>query len=70
MGPAPVPVEEHPYVVRARRAVHAALAAHKDTAAPPPAAARPVKPAPKIVANTSDPQSRLMPTRRGIRAGL
>jgi Transposase DDE domain len=60
---------QHPYVVRARRAVDAALAEHKDTAAPPPAAARPAKPAPKIVANTSDPQSRLMPTRRGFVQG-
>jgi transposase len=69
MGPAPVPVDKHPYVVRARRAVDAALAAHKGATAPPPAAARPAKPAPKIVANTSDPQSRLMPTRRGFVQG-
>jgi len=69
MGPAPVPVDEHPYVVRARRAVDAALAEHNDATASPPAAARSAKPAPKIVANTSDPQSRLMPTRRGFVQG-
>jgi transposase len=69
MGPAPVPVDEHPYVVRARRAVDAALAENNDATASPPAAARLAKPAPKIVANTSDPQSRLMPTRRGFVQG-
>ena len=69
MGPPPVPVDKHPYVVRARRAVEAALAEQKDITAPAPAASRPAKPAPKLVANTSDPQSRLMPTRRGFVQG-
>jgi Transposase DDE domain len=69
MGHPPVPVDEHPYVVRARRAVEAALAEHKHATAPRPAAARSATPVPKIVANTSDPQSRLMPTRRGFVQG-
>lgn len=69
MGPPPVPVDNHPYVVRARRAVQAALAEHNGATTPPPAAARSPAPAPKIVANVSDPQSRLMPTRRGFVQG-
>lgn len=67
MGPAPVPVQDHPYVVRARRAVEAALAEQQDAA--DRSSARSSKPARKIVANTTDPQSRLMPTRRGFMQG-
>lgn len=62
-GRPPAPVQEHPHVVRARRAVEAALAAERDAQSPPAAAAA------KRVANISDPQSRLMPTRKGFVQG-
>ena len=62
VGRPPVPVEQHPHVIRARRAVEAALAQ--------PAACEP-SPVTQttLVANTSDPQSRLMPTRCGFVQG-
>jgi len=65
MGRPPVPMEASSRVQRARRVVGAAEEA----------AARPVdqraspKDLPKTVANTSDPQSRIMPTRRGFLQG-
>lgn len=63
MGAPPVPTEEHSRIIRARRVVAAAEAA----------AARndqvPTKNVPKAVANTTDPQSRIMPTRRGFIQG-
>jgi transposase len=64
VGRPPVPVEQHPHVVRARRAVDAALAEQPARLEPSPATnkARPV-------ANTTDPQSRLMPTRCGFVQG-
>ncbi|HEY0816197.1 MAG TPA: transposase [Pseudonocardia sp.] len=74
-----VPVEQHPHVVRAQRAVDAALAEHAALAEqqPPPGAGhRPGRTSPKkayrpgeAVANLSDPSSRLMPTRRGYLQG-
>lgn len=63
VGRPPVPVEQHGHVVRARRAVEAALA--EQSARTEPAAATETTP----VANTSDPQSRLMPTRCGFVQG-
>jgi transposase len=60
-GRPPVPVEQHPHVLRARKAVEAALA--EQPAAPNQSgAAHPV-------ANTTEPQSRLMPTRCGFVQG-
>jgi hypothetical protein len=57
----PVPVEQHPHVLRARKAVEAALA--EQPAAPDQSGAA------NPVANTTDPQSRLMPTRCGFVQG-
>ena len=74
VGRPPVPVEQHPHVIRARRAVEAALAGQPTqpgqsaiaTTAPTGKTAKPAKP----VANTTDPQSRLMPTRSGFVQGF
>lgn len=62
MGAPPRPVAEHSHVVRARKAVDAALAADHATA-------KPVTSLPDRVANTTDPHSRIMPTRRGFLQG-
>ncbi|MCG7433407.1 transposase [Kocuria indica] len=64
MGRPPVPMAESTRVARARRVV-----ANAEAAA---AAVEPVpagKELPKVVANTTDPQSRIMPTRRGFLQG-
>lgn len=63
MGAPPVPVEQHSHVVRARRAVEAALAAERVPVVAPD------RPLPGRVANITDPDSRLMPTRRGFLQG-
>jgi Transposase DDE domain/Transposase domain (DUF772) len=65
MGRPPIPMEASLRVRRARRVVDAAIAAEQ--AAP----TRPTKKdgLPKDVANVTDPQSRLMPTRRGFIQG-
>lgn len=72
-GAPPVPVAQHPYVVRAQRAVDAALAeqATPSTSESPSARASSRKPhrGGEAVVNISDPQSRLMPTRRGFLQG-
>jgi transposase len=74
MGRPPVPMEQSTRVLRARRVVQAAIDA-KDNAAP---AGRPrdatfkhrkPKHLPNVVANTTDPQSRIMPTRKGFLQG-
>ncbi len=65
MGRPPVPVEQHPHVMRAQRAVDAARAEHTC----PPAAARRAHRGGEAVANVSDPQTRVMPTRRGFLQG-
>jgi transposase len=68
MGRPPVPMEESTRVLRARRAVaHAEVAAERAATAGPKATAG--TKLPKIVANTTDPQSRIMPTRRGYLQG-
>ncbi|MBK8445667.1 MAG: transposase [Micropruina sp.] len=61
MGAPPRPVEEHSHVVRARKAVEAALAAEQVTPTP--------NLLPDRVANITDPHSRVMPTRRGFLQG-
>jgi transposase len=65
MGRPPLPMDEHSRVRRARRVVEAARAAEQA------AAAKPAKghALPRDVANTTDPQSRLMPTRKGFIQG-
>jgi transposase len=73
MGRPPFPVEQHPHLLRARRAVDAALAEHDS---PPTSERRPDRAwagrahrKGEAVANLSDPSSRLMPTRRGFLQG-
>ncbi len=66
MGRPPVPMDDSSRVRRARRVVAAAEAAAVRT---PDQATRPTKDLPKTVANTTDPQSRIMPTRRGFLQG-
>lgn len=73
IGAPPVPVEKHPYVVRAQRAVDSALAEHtaapERESAPRRASARKAHRKGEAVVNVSDPHSRLMPTRRGFLQG-
>jgi transposase len=64
-GPAPVALEEHSRILRARRVVSAALTAEQSA----PAATTAKRGLPKTVANITDPQSRLMPTRKGFLQG-
>jgi transposase len=61
MGRPPVPMAESTRVARARRVVANAEADVKSVPAG--------KGLPKVVANTTDPQSRIMPTRRGFLQG-
>ena len=67
MGRPPVPMEESTRIARARRVVGNAEAAADKTASA--ALSAPPKELPKVVANTTDPQSRIMPTRRGFVQG-
>ena len=67
MGRPPVPMDESTRIARARRVVGNAEAAADKTAAA--AQSAPAKELPKVVANTTDPQSRIMPTRRGFVQG-
>src|SRR3954470_11715043 len=67
MGRPPVPMEDSTRIARARRVVRNAEAAAEKAAAASQSA--PAKELPKVVANTTDPQSRLMPTRRGFLQG-
>lgn len=68
MGRPPVSMDEAGRVTRGRRVVAnaEAAAAHAATAAQTSA---PGKKLPKVVANTTDPDSRIMPTRRGFLQG-
>jgi hypothetical protein len=67
MGRPPVPMEKSTRIARARRVVcNAEEAAAKSAADDQPV---PAKELPKVVANTTDPQSRIMPTRRGFMQG-
>jgi transposase len=68
MGRPPVPMDQSTRIARARRVVANAEAAAEQAAAT--AALAPAKKKlPKVVANTTDPQSRIMPTRRGFLQG-
>lgn len=67
MGRPPVPMEDSTRIGRARGVVRNAEAALLAVAEDQ--LASPVKKLPKIVANTTDPQSRIMPTRRGFLQG-
>jgi transposase len=65
MGRPPVPIEASSRVLRARRVVEAARAAAAPTSAPKGRAAK----LPSVVANTTDVESRIMPTRKGFLQG-
>jgi transposase len=73
MGAPPVPTEQHSRIIRARRVVAAAeQAAQAEAAGDPPGAAfkhRKPKNLPSVVVNTTDPDSRIMPTRKGFLQG-
>jgi transposase len=74
MGRPPVPIEQSTRVLRARRVVQAAIAAQgrAGSAEKSRNAAfkhRKPKQLPSLVANTTDPQSRIMPTRKGFVQG-
>ena len=67
-----MPIEASTRVARARRVVQAAVAAQAATDAPAKTSKATRAAAaglPKIVANTTDPQSRIMPTRKGFVQG-
>jgi transposase len=68
MGRPPVPMDEATRIIRARRVVANAEAAAERAAAAAEATAT-AKKLPKIVANTTDPDSRIMPIRRGYLQG-
>lgn len=75
-GRPPVPLEQSTRVLRARRVVQAAVdaatkAASEDCGGESSNGAGKHKPAhlPDLVANTTDPQSRIMPTRKGFLQG-
>jgi len=65
MGQPPVPMERSSRIIRTRQVVQAALEAEQATAA----AAAGKSSLPKTVANITDPESRLMPTRKGVLQG-
>jgi len=75
MGAPPVPMEQHSRIIRARRVVAAAeqaAQAQTEAAGDPPGAAfkhRKPKNLPSVVVNTTDPDSRIMPTRKGFLQG-
>jgi transposase len=66
MGSRPVATEEHSRIIRAHRVVAAAEAAAAKAA---PDKKAPTKKLHKTVANITDPDSRVMPTRRGFLQG-
>ena len=75
MGAPPVPMEQHSRIIGARRVVAAAeqaAQAQTEAAGDPPGAAfkhRKPKNLPSVVVNTTDPDSRIMPTRKGFLQG-
>jgi transposase len=73
MGRPPVPMEQSTRVARARRVVQAAerAACEAPGSRSRPGAGKHRKPEhlPDVVANTTDPQSRIMPTRKGFLQG-
>jgi hypothetical protein len=69
MGRRPVPMEDSTRVARARRVVRNAETAERVAAVAESGLATESKRLPKVVANTTDPQSRIMPTRKGFLQG-
>ncbi|MFE9328826.1 transposase [Nocardia sp. NPDC052278] len=66
MGRPPVPMDSSTRVLRARRVVHRAEQAAAAAGEPK---VKDTVGLPKVVANTTDPQSRIMPTRKGYLQG-
>jgi transposase len=66
MGRPPVPMQDSTRVQRAQRVVEAARTAQQRRAAQAAGAATVKKALPSVVANITDPQSRIMPTRKGF----
>jgi transposase len=69
MGRPPVPMEDSTRVQRARQVVRNAEAAERVAAATGGSSTAQAKRLPKVVANTTDPESRIMPTRKGFLQG-
>jgi transposase len=69
MGRPPVPMEDSTRVQRARRVVRNAEIAERVAAAADGRLAAEARRLPKVVANITDPQSRIMPTRKGFLQG-
>lgn len=70
MGRPPVPMQDSTRVRRAQRVVEAAREAQQRRARATHTAAQSAKKTlPSVVANTTDPQSRIMPTRKGFLQG-
>jgi transposase len=69
MGRPPVPMEDSTRVQRARQVVCNAETAERVATATSSRSAAQAKRLPKVVANTTDPQSRIMPTRKGFLQG-
>ncbi len=69
MGRPPVPMEDSTRVQRARQVVRNAETAERVAAAADSRPAAQAKRLPKVIANTTDPQSRIMPTRKGFLQG-
>jgi hypothetical protein len=69
MGRPPVPMEDSTRVQRARRVVRNAETAERVASAASGRSAAEARRLPKVVANTTDPQSRIMPTRKGFLQG-
>jgi transposase len=73
MGAPPVPTEQHSRIIRARRVLAVAEQAAQPGAAGDALAAafkhRKPKNLPSVVVNTTDPDSRIMPTRKGFLQG-
>jgi transposase len=69
MGRPPVAMEDSTRVQRARRVVRHAETAEQVTVAAESQSASDAKRLPKVVVNVTDPQSRIMPTRKGFLQG-
>ncbi|WP_205623009.1 transposase [Sciscionella marina] len=69
MGRPPVPMDDSTRVQRARRVVGNAEAAAEDSASEDGRRVSSAKRLPNMVANTTDPTSRIMPTRKGYLQG-
>src|SRR5262249_48886391 len=69
MGRPPVPMEDSTRVQRAQQVVRNAETAERVAAVTGSRSTAQAKRLPKVVANTTDPESRIMPTRKGFLQG-